>query len=1087
MNPSKTITVAFLCALLFNISVFSQSVSTIDTRLMHQPAVSENHIAFIYANDLWVADISGENPRRLTIDEGFESQPVFSPDGKTIAFSAEYDGNLDVFTVPVGGGVPTRLTYHPYPDFVRDFTPDGKNVLFASQRNVFTNRYAKLYTVSTNGGPINQLEIPNAFWATYSDDGKFIAYTPISDRFNQWKHYRGGTASRIWVYEVATHEVTEIPKPASGSNDSQPQFMNGMVYFKSDRDGEFNLYSYNPNTKAVSQLTSYKDYHVANISANAGKVIYEQSGYLHIYDTATKQSKKLQIDIGTDLLQMRQRFVSGSEYVRSGGISPSGARVVLDFRGDIVTVPAEKGDVNNLTQTTGTHEKSPQWSPDGKHIAYFSDESGEYQLHLKSTGESSSVKKIKLDGAGFYTNLHWSPDSKKLAYVDNSRSIYITNVESKKTTKVDSDVLYSPGVFRELFGSWSHDSEWLTYTKILKTNFEQAFLYSLNDKKSYPISDGLSNVTEPTFDPSGKYIYMTASTDAGPVVNWFDQSNQDMRSTNSLYLVTLSKETENPFARENDEEVVKEEKKDEEKDKDKKKEEGEANKLKVDLDGLMSRIVHIPVPSGNYYSLSAPEEGKLYYLSAGANFSDATKLNKYDLKERENKSLFETPSYDISADGKKMLTYMNGNWFVTNTGSKPDGRPISVSSIKININPRDEWRSIFNEAWRVNRDYFYDPGMHGVNWEAMKKKYSLFLKDVPTKEDLYRMMTWMFSELGVGHHRFGSRGDDFSEVDYINGGLLGADYVIKNNRYQIDKIYGGLNWNRGLRSPLTEPGVNIGEGSYIIKVDGEEVTGADNLHSFFENKANRIVTLTLSNTADGKNSKDVKVMPTSSERALRNRDWIEQNIKKVDEATNGQVAYVYVPNTAYAGHEYFKRYFYPQADKKAIIVDERFNGGGQLADYVIDMLKKPVQSYWDFRYGDDMKAPSASIQGPKVMLINETAGSGGDYLPWMFRKFNLGTLVGKRTWGGLVGVLGYPEFIDGGSVTAPNIAFYTENGFQVENEGVAPDVEIEQYPKDVIAGKDPQLEKAIEIALKELRENPPKKVPTLKYPDVTKN
>ena len=443
MNPSKTITVAFLCALLFNISVFSQSVSTIDTRLMHQPAVSENHIAFIYANDLWVADISGENPRRLTIDEGFESQPVFSPDGKTIAFSAEYDGNLDVFTVPVGGGVPTRLTYHPYPDFVRDFTPDGKNVLFASQRNVFTNRYAKLYTVSTNGGPINQLEIPNAFWATYSDDGKFIAYAPISDRFNQWKHYRGGTASRIWVYEVATHEVTEIPKPASGSNDSQPQFMNGMVYFKSDRDGEFNLYSYNPNTKAVSQLTSYKDYHVANISANAGKVIYEQSGYLHIYDTATKQSKKLQIDIGTDLLQMRQRFVSGSEYVRSGGISPSGARVGLDFRGDIVTVPAEKGDVNNLTQTTGTHEKAPQWSPDGKHIAYFSDESGEYQLHLKSTGESSSVKKIKLDGAGFYTNLHWSPDSKKLAYVDNSRSIYITNVESKKTTKVDSDVLSS--------------------------------------------------------------------------------------------------------------------------------------------------------------------------------------------------------------------------------------------------------------------------------------------------------------------------------------------------------------------------------------------------------------------------------------------------------------------------------------------------------------------------------------------------------------------------------------------------------------------------------------------------------------------
>ena len=1095
MKPSKLFSGLAFFGLLFNLFSFSQSVSKIDTRLMHQPTVSDNHIAFIYANDLWVADKDGDNPRRLTIDEGFESNPVFSPDGKTIAFSAEYDGNQDVFSVPVTGGVPNRLTYHPYPDWVRDFTPDGKSVMFASQRNIFTNRYAELFTVSVNGGAISQLEIPNAFWASYSSDGKFIAYTPISDRFNQWKHYRGGTASRIWIYEITTQEVVEIPKPDSGSNDSQPEWLDGKVYFKSDRNGEFNLFSFDPNSKSVEQLTDYQDFHVANISANSGKVIYEQAGYIYIHDPKTKQNGKIQINIGTDLLQMRPRFVSGDEYIRSGGISPSGARVVLDFRGDIVTVPAEKGDVDNLTETTGTHEKFPSWSPDGKQIAYFSDESGEYALHVRTTGDSKAITKIELEGAGFYANLHWSPDSKKLAYVDNSRSVYITNIESKKTTKIASDVLYVPGVFRELFGSWSHDSEWLTYTKILKTNFEQAFLYSLLDKKSHPISDGLSNVTEAVFDPSGKYIYMIASTDAGPVVNWFDQSNQDMRSTNSLYLLTLSKETENPFARENDIESIKEEKEDSadskndnDKDKDKEKEKSkDVKKLKVDLDGLLNRIVHIPVPPGNYNSLSAPEEGNIYYLAAGNSTENPTMLYKYDLKERENKSLFETSSYEISADGKKMLVYTNGSWFVTETGKKPEGSPIAVASIKIKINPNDEWYSIFNEAWRVNRDYFYDPGMHGVNWDAMKEKYSPFLKDVPTKEDLYRMMTWMFSELGVGHHRFGSRGDDFSEVDNINGGLLGADFTIKNNRYQIEKIYGGLNWNPGLRAPLTEPGVNIDEGSYIIKVDGQEVSGEDNLYSLFENKANTLVTLTVSNSPDGKNSKDVKVTPASSERALRNRDWIEQNIKKVDEATNGQVAYVYVPNTAYAGHEYFKRYFYPQADKKAIIVDERFNGGGQLADYVIDMLKKPVQSYWDFRYGEDMKAPSASIQGPKVMLIDETAGSGGDYLPWMFRKFEVGTLVGKRTWGGLVGVLGYPEFIDGGSVTAPNVAFYTEKGFQVENEGVAPDIEVEQKPKDVIAGKDPQLEKAIEIVLRELKANPVKPVPTPKYPDVTQD
>lgn len=1097
MKPSRSILLAFFCALFLNKFSFTQSVSTINTRLMHQPAVSDNHIAFIYANDLWVADISGSNPRRLTVDEGFESMPVFSPDGKTIAFSAEYDGNIDVFTVPAAGGVPKRLTYHPYPDYVRDFSSNGKDVLFASQRNIFTNRYAQLFTVSTQGGPINQLEIPNAFWASYSDDGKYIAYTPISDRFNQWKHYRGGTASRIWIYEVSTHEVIEIPKPDSGSNDSQPQFMNGLVYFKSDRNGEFNLFSYDPVSKSVEQLTTYKDFHVANISANSDRVIYEQAGNLHLFDPETKNSKKLQIDIGTDLLQLRPRFVSGKEYVRSGGISPSGARVVLDYRGDIVTLPAEKGDVDNLTQTTGTHEKEPKWSPDGKHIAYFSDASGEYALHVKTMSSSQNINKIKLDGAGFYTNLHWSPDSNKLAYVDNGRSLYITNIENGKTTKIASDVLYVPGVFRELFGSWSHDSEWLTYTKILKTNFEQAFLFSVEANKSYPLSDGLSNVTEPTFDPSGKYIYMTASTDAGPVVNWFDQSNQDMQSTNSLYLVTLSKNTKNPFARENDVEAVKvEEEKDaedagppeqERRKKDRKEKSKNTKKLEVDLDGLMNRIVHIPVPAGNYYSLSAPEEGQLYYLASGNGSESPSMLHKYDLEERENKMLFAASAYDISADAKKMLVYMKGDWYVTEIGKEPKGNPLAVEKIKIKINPTDEWSSIFNEAWRVNRDYFYDPGMHGVDWKAMKEKYGPFVKDVPTKEDLYRMMTWMFSELGVGHHRFGSRGDDFSEVDNINGGLLGADYVINNNRYQIEKIYGGLNWNPGLRAPLTEPGVNVDEGAYIIKVDGEEVTGNDNLFEYFENKANTLVTLTISNSADGKNSREVMVTPTSSERALRNRDWIEQNIKKVDEATDGKVAYVYVPNTAYAGHEYFKRYFYPQADKEAIIVDERFNGGGQLADYVIDMLKKPVQSYWDFRYGEDMKAPSASIQGPKVMLIDETAGSGGDYLPWMFRKFDVGTLVGKRTWGGLVGVLGYPEFIDGGSVTAPNVAFYTEEGFQVENEGVAPDVEVEQYPKDVISGKDPQLERAIEIVIRELKANPAEKVPTPKYPDVTRN
>ena len=1064
----------------------AQSINTTDTRLLEDPAISNTHIAFIYADDLWVTDLEGKNPRRLTIDEGIEQNPVFSPDGKTIAFSAEYDGNLDVFTVPTAGGVPQRLTYHPYPDWVQGFTPDGKDVLFASQRNIFTNRYAQLFTIPVTGGNVTQLKIPNAFWASYSGDGNYIAYTPIPDRFNQWKHYRGGTQSRIFIFDTNTQEVVEIPKPEGGSNDSQPVFHNNTVYFKSDRDGEFNLYSYDLTTKQVKKLTDFKDFGLINLEVSpSGMLVLEQAGYLHTFNPATNRLTKLKIGIATDLLGLRPRFVSGKEYIRSGGISPTGARLVADFRGDIVTIPAEKGDITYLTQTPGVHETYPEWSPDGKSIAYFSDASGEYALHLKDQNSTAPAKSISLNGTGFYAYIHWSPDSKKIAFVDNGRNLYITTVATGKTQKVAQDILYQPGVYRDLWGSWSADSNWLAYTLITDTNFEQAYLFSLAENKSYPISDGLANVTNPTFDPSGKYLYLTASTDAGPVVNWFDQSNQDMESTNALYLITLQKEVKSPFAKENDVEVIAEAEKEKEEAKAAEKDPA-TPKLEIDWDGIMNRMVAIPVGTGNYGSLSAPEEGVLYYLSYPTH-SGAVSLHRYNLAEQEDEELMEVDSYAISANGKKMYYYNGGNWFVSDTGKKSESGPVNMDAIQVKIDPPKEWANIFNEAWRVNRDYFYDPGMHGVDWDAMKQKYEVFLPDVPTKADLYRVMSWMFAELSVGHHRFDYRGDDRVEKETINGGLLGADYTTNNGRYQITKIYGGLNWNPDLKSPLTEPGVQAKVGEYIIKVDGKEVTASDNLYSFFENKAGQIVNLTLSENANGSKAHEEQVTAIASDRALRNRDWVEGNIKKVNEATDGQVAYVYVPNTATGGHEYFKRYFYPQADKKAIIVDERFNGGGQLADYVIDLLNKPMQSYWNFRYGKDMKAPSASIQGPKVMLIDETAGSGGDYLPYLFRRNKLGTLVGKRTWGGLVGVLGYPEFIDGGMVTAPNVAFYNEAGFGIENIGTPPDVEVEQTPKEVIAGKDPQLEKAIEIILQQLKENPPKTLTTPAYPDKTKN
>lgn len=1089
MKNFKPVTLQVLLFLFyFPVALFA--IDPNDTRLLAQPTICANHIAFIYAEDLWVANKDGSNPRRLTVDKGVESNPMFSPDGKTIAFNAEYDGNVDVFIVPVEGGIPTRLTWHPSPDLVRGFTSDGKSVLFASQRVTFSNRYAQLFTVSLTGGMPVQLNIPNASWATYSPDGKQLAYNPINDAFRQWKHYRGGSISNIWIFSFSDNNTIKIPQPSDGCNDVNPMWIGNTIYFRSDRNGEFNLFSYNTASKKIEQLTNFNDFPILNSSAGNGNIVFEQAGYLHTYTPGGQETKKLKIGIAADLLELRSRYVKGAKYIRSAGISPSGQRAVFDFRGDIITVPAEKGDARNITQTTSVHEKYPAWSPDGKNIAYFSDASGEYQLHLKSQDGKGETKTIPLKGTGFYAFPRWSPDSKKISFADNGRNLYVVDIATGTSTKIDADELYIPGPFRDMLGDWSSDSKWMAYTKVTETQFKQVFLYSVDQKKSYALTDGLSDASEPIFDRGGKYLYFFASTDAGPVLNWFDQSNADMRATNSIYLVTLQKETISPFAKESDEEKIKEPA---DTSKSKKNATPTAEKksgtLAIDWEGIQNRIIDLPVKAGNFAQLGMGNEDELLYITFSDDNQGSGMLHKYDIKKRKDKEVMEMDGYSLSADGKKML-YSNGSSFgITNTGEKPEpGKGmLNTDDIQVKIDPLAEWPQIFDEAWRVNRDYFYDPGMHGTNWLAMKKKYAAFLPDLACRRDLNNLIQWMCSELVVGHHRVTDAGDLLNNPEKVGGGLLGADYAVENNRFRIKKIYGGLNWNPSLRSPLTEPGVNAKAGDYLLAVNGQDVNASDNLYRFFENTAGKIVEITLGAKPDTGGSRTVKVVPVANEFALRNRDWVEGNLKKVNEATNGQVAYVYVPNTASLGHEYFKRYFFPQANKKAIIIDERFNGGGSLADYYIDILQRPYQAHWNMRYGKDLKTPSASIQGPKVMIIDETAGSGGDMLPWMFRKFKVGTLVGKRTWGGLVGILGFPEFIDGGGVTAPNVAIWTKDGFVVENEGVAPDVEVEQWPAQVIKGRDPQLEKAIEIALKELEKNPQVAPARPPYPKKVRN
>jgi tricorn protease len=1081
-------------ALFFSVKLMAGGINTTDTRMLSQPAISANKIAFIYAEDLWVANIDGSQPQRLTVSEGIESNPVFSPDGKWIAFNGQYDGNTDVYIIPVEGGIPKRLTWHPSPDVVRGFTPDGKSVLFISQRNMFTRRYFQLFTVPVTGGPATQLEIPNAYYASYSTDGESMAYNPTPDQFRQWKHYRGGGISHIWQFSFADKSIAELPQPDGGCNDIQPMWMNNTIYFISDRDGEFNLFSYDISSKEVKQLTTFKDFPILNASSGNGKIIFDQAGYLHIYDPATASSKKLTIGIAADLLELRARYAKGVKYVRSADISPTGARAVFDFRGEIVTVPAEKGDYRDMTNTVAVHETYPSWSTDGKWIAYFSDSTGEYQLVLQSQDGSNTLKSFKLTGDGFYANPKWSPDSKRIAYVDNGRNLYILDVASGISKKIDQDELYTPGPFRNIFNDWSFDSKWIAYTKVTATQFKRVMLYSVDEQKSYPVTDGLSDASEPCFSHDGKYLYFFASTDAGPVINWFDQSNADFRLNNSIYLLTLQKETISPLAKESDEEQIKKEEQktaaDVTKGKEVKKPEDTTAapaKLKIDWDGMQDRIIDIPVKAGSYANLGTGENDNIFYIEYDEDGSGT--LHKFDLKKRKEDEVMSRDGIVLSADSKKMLFVKDNNWGITNAGEKPEpGKGmLNMDAIQVKIDPAAEWPKIFDEAWRVNRDYFYDPGMHGADWAAIKKKYAAFLPDLACRDDLNLVIQWMLSELSVGHSFILNGGDHLYQPQNIKVGLLGADYTIDKNRYKIKKIYGGLNWNPKLRSPLTEPGINVKEGEYLLAVNGKDVVATDDLYQYFENTAGKIVELTVGPNADGSNARTVKVVPVDNEYDLRNRDWVEGNLKKVTEATNGQVAYVYVPNTAGLGHDYFKRYFYPQANRKAIIVDERFNAGGQLADYYINLLQNPFQAYWHMRYGNDLKSPSASIQGPKVMLINESAGSGGDMLPWMFRKFHVGTLVGTRTWGGLVGILGFPEFIDGGNVTAPNVGIWTKDGFVVENVGVAPDIEVEQTPADVIAGKDPQLEKAIEVALDELKKNPPVEPQRPPFPVKVKN
>jgi tricorn protease len=1053
-----------------SVLAFAQTAIANDTRLLRFPDIHEDRVVFVYAGDLYIASSSGGTAVALTSHEGLEQFPKFSPDGSLIAYSAEYNGTRQVYVIPAAGGTPRQLTW--YNDVgampprggtdyrVLDWTRDGQHVLVRANRLPWGVRMGRHHLVPVNGGDERPLEIPEGGAGMFSPDGTKLVYTPIDREFRTWKRYRGGRAQDVWIYDLensTSQQLTNNP-----ATDHQPVWVGDDIYFTSDRDYTLNLYRY--TAEGSQAVTSHTDFDVLWASAGPSAVVYENGGWLYRYDPASGESRRLAITVGGDRPATLPKVVEASDFIESAHLSPSANRVLITARGDVFSVPAKDGPVRNLTRTPATREIDASWSPDGKHIAYLSDASGEYEIWVQPVG-GGSARRVTEDGAIWRFPPVWSPDSSMLIFGDKKQRLNVVDVDNGRVRVIDSSVHNDITDY-----SWAPDSRFVTYVKNNELGIGDVWVHSLRDRRNYAVTSNMTDEFEPVFDPQGRYLYFLSSRDQDLEFSSIEFNYMVTNSTR-VYAAQLNADQPALFLPKSDEVTSPN-------DADNGEDDGEAADeavvINIEFDGLEDRVVALQDSGGNYNNLAASPVGPVYV--SGQN--DDSNVMLFKIEDEEEVTVLEgVGDFSLSGNGEKILYSAGGALGIADLAAEQDaseGR-LELDDMELLVDPTVEWQQMYVDGWRILRDWFYDPNMHGMDWDAIRAKYEPLVPHVAHRADLDYIFGEIAGEMNAGHIYVQS--GDQPEVERRPGGMLGAAFEREGNAYRVTKIFKGEAWQAAFYSPLAAPGVDVSVGDYIVAVNGTSTADAHNFYQLLENTGGDVVTLTVKDKPSARGSRDVMVRTVTSETALRYLDWVEDRARRVDELSGGRIGYVHLPNTAFEGNrELFKR-FMPQMNKDALIIDARYNGGGFIPDRMIELVSRRPLNYWKRRGLEPQATPTFSHTGPKATLINGYSSSGGDAFPYYFRKLGLGPLIGTRTWGGLIGISGNPSLADGGSILASTFRFMdTDNEWAVENEGVSPDIEVVDRPELVAAGKDPTLEEAVRVLLEELEQSPPVEV-----------